>query len=76
MTLYVGHGPPGGKELLVRQRRYIEVFVAAVRRHAEAVAAGDHDAVLDELRAQLRSDDLLFLADLSIDPALAAIAAA
>lgn len=35
VTLHVGHGPPGGKELLAAQRRYIETFVSAVRRHAE-----------------------------------------
>jgi glyoxylase-like metal-dependent hydrolase (beta-lactamase superfamily II) len=71
VTLHVGHGPPAHKELLGRQRHYVETFVDAVRRHADAVAAGDHAAVLDQLRRIVPNDDLLFLADLSIDPMLA-----
>jgi glyoxylase-like metal-dependent hydrolase (beta-lactamase superfamily II) len=70
-TLYVGHGPPGGKELLAAQRRYIETFVESVRRHAASVASGDHRPVLDDLRGIVPSEDLLFLADLSIAPVLA-----
>ncbi len=30
VTLYVGHGEPGSKDLLVHQRRYVEAFVDAV----------------------------------------------
>jgi glyoxylase-like metal-dependent hydrolase (beta-lactamase superfamily II) len=74
-TLHVGHGPAGGRELLARQRRYIEAFVSAVRQHAEAVAAGDHAPVLAAMRDELPSDDLLFLLDLSIDPVTATITA-
>ena len=70
-TLYVGHGPPGAKNLLAAQRRYIETFVEAVHRHSSAVADGNHRPVLDELRSLVPSDDLLFLADLSIAPTLA-----
>jgi glyoxylase-like metal-dependent hydrolase (beta-lactamase superfamily II) len=72
-TLHVGHGPPGGKELLGRQRHYVEVFVNAVRRHADAVASGEHEPVLSELRRIVPSEDLLFLADVSIEPTLEAI---
>jgi len=72
-TLYVGHGPPGGKDLLAAQRRYIETFVESVRRHAATVAGGDHRPVLDDLRSIVPSEDLLFLADLSIAPTLAQI---
>ena len=43
----------------------------AVRRHATAVADGDHRPVLDELRSIVTGEDLLFLADLSISPTLA-----
>jgi glyoxylase-like metal-dependent hydrolase (beta-lactamase superfamily II) len=75
-TLHVGHGPPGGKELLRHQRRYIETFVSALGRHADAAAAGDHAPVLTELRRVVPSEDLLFLADLSIEPMLATIASA
>jgi glyoxylase-like metal-dependent hydrolase (beta-lactamase superfamily II) len=70
-TLYVGHGPPGDKNLLAAQRRYIETFVEAVRRHATAVTDGDHRPVLNELRTVVTGEDLLFLADLSIAPTLA-----
>ncbi|HEX6237454.1 MAG TPA: MBL fold metallo-hydrolase [Acidimicrobiales bacterium] len=70
-TLHVGHGPSGGRELLARQRRYVEAFVAAVHRHAEQIAAGDHTGVLDAVRTVVPGDDLLFLADLSIEPVLA-----
>jgi glyoxylase-like metal-dependent hydrolase (beta-lactamase superfamily II) len=70
-TLYVGHGPPGDKDLLAVQRRYIETFVEAVRRHATEVANGNHRPVLDQLRSIVTSDELLFLADLSIAPILA-----
>jgi glyoxylase-like metal-dependent hydrolase (beta-lactamase superfamily II) len=71
-TLYVGHGAPGTRALLARQRRYIETFVAALDTHADAVAAGDHAPVVAAMQALLPTDDLLFLMDLSIDPVLAA----
>ena len=70
-NLHVGHGPPGDKDLLTAQRRYIETFVEAVNRHATAVANGNHRPVLDQLRSVVTSEDLLFLADLSIAPILA-----
>lgn len=75
VTLHVGHGPPGGKELLGRQRRYIETFVSSVQRHADALAAGDHDPVLTDMRRLLPNEDLLFLLDLSIAPMRELIAA-
>lgn len=74
VTLHVGHGPAGGRELLGDQRRYIETFVAAVRQHADAIAAGDHTAVLAAVQALVLGDDLLFLADLSVEPLLASLA--
>lgn len=70
VTLHVGHGPPGGLELLTVQRHYVERFAGSVERHAEAIAAGDHEPVLAEMRSVLPSEDLLFLLDLSIEPAL------
>jgi glyoxylase-like metal-dependent hydrolase (beta-lactamase superfamily II) len=72
-TLHVGHGPPGDKKLLASQRHYIETFVESVRRHAATIAGGDHRPVLDDLRGVVPSEDLLFLADLSIAPTLAQI---
>lgn len=74
VTLHVGHGPPGGRELLAAQRRYVETFVAALRQHADAVAAGDHTAVLAAVQAVVPGEDLLFLADLSIEPMLHSLA--
>jgi glyoxylase-like metal-dependent hydrolase (beta-lactamase superfamily II) len=74
VTLHVGHGPPGGKELLAAQRRYIDQFVAVVTDHADAIAAGDHTPVITAMKTLLPSDDLLFLMDVSIDPTLAALA--
>jgi hypothetical protein len=76
VTLHVGHGPSGGKELLAAQRRYIETFITTVTRNADAIAAGDHTAVVDTMRTLLPSDELLFLMDLSIEPVLAAWRAA
>jgi glyoxylase-like metal-dependent hydrolase (beta-lactamase superfamily II) len=71
-TLHVGHGPPGGKALLAAQRRYIESFIASVAEHADAIAGGDHTAVVADMKTVLPNDDLLFLMDLSIEPVLAA----
>jgi glyoxylase-like metal-dependent hydrolase (beta-lactamase superfamily II) len=68
VTLHVGHGPPAGKALLAAQRRYIETFVAAVAKHADAIDTGNHAPVVAAMKEQLPSDDLLFLMELSIEP--------
>ena len=73
ITLYVGHGPPGGKDLLAAQRRYIETFVDAVEAHAEAIDHGDHSGVIEAMKRLLPTDSLLFLMDLSIEPTLATL---
>ena len=73
VTLYVGHGPPGGKDLLAGQRRYIETFVDAVEAHADAIDHGDHSGVIDAMKRLLPTDSLLFLMDLSIEPTLATL---
>jgi glyoxylase-like metal-dependent hydrolase (beta-lactamase superfamily II) len=73
LTLYVGHGPPGGKDLLAAQRRYIETFVDAVEAHAEAIEHGDHSGVVEAMKRLLPTDSLLFLMDLSIEPTLATL---
>ena len=73
VTLYVGHGPPGGKDLLAGQRRYIETFVDTVEAHAEAIDDGDHSGVIEAMKRLLPTDSLLFLMDLSIEPTLAAL---
>jgi glyoxylase-like metal-dependent hydrolase (beta-lactamase superfamily II) len=73
VTLYVGHGPPGGKDLLAGQRRYIETFLDAVEAHADAIDHGDHSGVIEAMKRLLPTDSLLFLMDLSIEPTLAAL---
>ena len=42
-------------------------------RHADAVAGGDYVPVLDEPRRAVPNEDLLFLADLSIDAVLSTV---
>jgi glyoxylase-like metal-dependent hydrolase (beta-lactamase superfamily II) len=74
-VLHVGHGERATKTLISSQRRYIDTFVDAVTANSEAVAAGDHTRVLQAVQALLPTDDLLFLADLSIDPVLAKLQA-
>jgi hypothetical protein len=69
----VGHGSPGGKDLLAAQRRYIETFVNAVEAHADAIDAGDHRDVIEAMQRLLPTDSLLVLMDLSIEPTLAAL---
>ncbi len=70
-TLYVGHGEPGGPELLPAQRRYVETFLEAV----DAARALEPDArearVLDAVRPLVSREDLMFLARLSVEPAAA-----
>lgn len=72
-VLHVGHGAPGGKELLTTQRRYVEAFVDAVR------ATTDHDEesrakeVTTVMQGLVSNDKLLFLMQLSIEPVLATI---
>jgi glyoxylase-like metal-dependent hydrolase (beta-lactamase superfamily II) len=73
VTLYVGHGPPGGKDLLVAQRRYVETFVDAVLAHADAIDDGDHRGVIEAMQRLLPTDSLVFLMELSIEPTLATL---
>jgi glyoxylase-like metal-dependent hydrolase (beta-lactamase superfamily II) len=75
VILYVGHGPPGGKEMLAAQTQYIQTFVAAVDRNADAIDAGDHAPVVAAMQELLPDDDLLFLMELSIQPVHAVLAA-
>jgi glyoxylase-like metal-dependent hydrolase (beta-lactamase superfamily II) len=73
VTLYVGHGPAGGKELLAGQRRYIDAFLEAVTRNAAAIDDGDHSGVVKAMKRVLPHEDLLFLMELSIDPVHSAL---
>ena len=73
VTLYVGHGEPGSKELLVRQRRYVEAFVDAVRRAADLDADDRAARVTAAVQHVVPGEPLLFLMQLSIEPVLATI---
>lgn len=73
VTLYVGHGEPGSKELLVRQRRYVEEFVDAVRRTADLDAEDRAARVTAAVQHVVPGERLLFLMQLSIEPVLATI---
>ena len=67
-TYYMGHGTPGGADLLGWQDGYLRTFVDAVR----AAPAGDDEAAIREVTAAIRdylpSDALLFLMQLSVPP--------
>jgi glyoxylase-like metal-dependent hydrolase (beta-lactamase superfamily II) len=70
-VLYVGHGEPGGKELLGAQREYVETFVDAVAAAAELDPAARHDAVTARMDRLVADDKLRFLMELSIEPVTA-----
>ena len=55
VTLHIGHGPAGGKELLAGQRRYVEEFVTAIGEHSAAIEAGDHAPVVAAMRSSSRA---------------------
>jgi glyoxylase-like metal-dependent hydrolase (beta-lactamase superfamily II) len=67
-TLYLGHGEPGGLELLDEQARYIETFVAAVREVDWSEPERARAAVVDTMTRFLPSEELRFLMELSVDP--------
>jgi glyoxylase-like metal-dependent hydrolase (beta-lactamase superfamily II) len=71
--LFVGHGPPAGIDALAAQRRYVEAFVEAVDGGRELDPDARHDAVVARMRQLLPTDDLAFLMELSIEPALAGL---
>jgi glyoxylase-like metal-dependent hydrolase (beta-lactamase superfamily II) len=73
VTLYVGHGEPGSKQLLRQQRRYVEAFVDAVRQSADLSVEDRAAHVTAAMQAIIPGDRLLFLMQLSIEPVLAAI---
>jgi glyoxylase-like metal-dependent hydrolase (beta-lactamase superfamily II) len=67
-TLYLGHGNPGGLELLDAQARYIETFLTAIgdadwsdRERAKA-------QVVDAMMRLLPTEQLRFLMELSVEP--------
>ncbi|MER5261895.1 MBL fold metallo-hydrolase [Actinosynnema sp. NPDC002837] len=73
VVLHVGHGAPGGKELFVEQRRYVEAFVDAVRATADRDEESRTKEVTAAMHRLVPHDKLLFLMQLSIEPVLTAI---
>jgi glyoxylase-like metal-dependent hydrolase (beta-lactamase superfamily II) len=72
-VLYVGHGEPGGKELLRAQREYVETFLDAITAAAELDPAARHDAVTARMGELVADDRLQFLMELSIEPIATAL---
>jgi glyoxylase-like metal-dependent hydrolase (beta-lactamase superfamily II) len=70
-VLYVGHGEPGGKELLRTQREYVTTFLNAISAAADLDPAARHDAVTARMSALVDDDKLQFLMELSIEPVAA-----
>jgi glyoxylase-like metal-dependent hydrolase (beta-lactamase superfamily II) len=73
VTLYVGHGEPGSKDLLVHQRRDVEAFVDAVGRTADLDTEDRARRVTAAVQQLVPGERLLFLMQLSIEPVLATI---
>jgi glyoxylase-like metal-dependent hydrolase (beta-lactamase superfamily II) len=71
VTLLPGHGDQAGGELLDWQRGYIERFVGAVRDADWSDPERAKQAVVEAMASYLRTDDLRFLMELSVDPVAA-----
>ncbi len=70
-TLHVGHGGPVTPDRFVEQRLYIETFVDAVRGADWSQPDNARAAVVQRMTTLLRTDELRFLMQLSIDPVAA-----
>ncbi|MBA2955925.1 MBL fold metallo-hydrolase [Nocardioides sp. CGMCC 1.13656] len=66
--LLPGHGAGGGPELVDRQAAYVRTFLDAVSAALDDDPVAREQRVLDAVRPLARSDGLLFLARLSIEP--------
>ena len=67
-TLYIGHGEPGGLELLDRQELYIQTFVAAARDADWSDRERAKAEVIETMARFLPTEDLRFLMELSVEP--------
>jgi glyoxylase-like metal-dependent hydrolase (beta-lactamase superfamily II) len=67
-TLHPGHGDPARLDLLTWQRGYLERFLEAVRGADWSDAERATAEVIGSIRGYLAAEDLLFLAQLSIEP--------
>lgn len=70
-TLYVGHGAPTDKSVLARQGAYVRTFVDAVSANLDSDETERHDRVVEAMSGLVSDDRLLFLMELSIEPAAA-----
>jgi glyoxylase-like metal-dependent hydrolase (beta-lactamase superfamily II) len=71
VTLLPGHGDRAGRELLDRQRGYIERFVEAIRTADWGDTELAKQEVVEAMGSYLQTDDLRFLMELSIEPVAA-----
>lgn len=67
-VFYLGHGTPGGPELLGWQAGYIRAFLDAVRAAESAEGDAATEVVTEAMRDYLPAEDLLFLMQLSVPP--------
>jgi glyoxylase-like metal-dependent hydrolase (beta-lactamase superfamily II) len=70
-VLHPGHGEPAGLEILAWQRRYIELFLDAVRAADWSDAEGAKRRVVEVMSRYLENAQLRFLMELSIEPVAA-----
>jgi glyoxylase-like metal-dependent hydrolase (beta-lactamase superfamily II) len=71
VRLLPGHGDQAGREVLDWQRGYIERFVGAVRDADWSDPERAKQAVVEAMASYLRTDDLRFLMELSVEPVAA-----
>ena len=74
-TLYVGHGEPVGPAVLTAQQAYVTAFLDAVAAHGDDDPDRREVAVVERMRAVCSDERLLFLMQLSIEPAHLALTA-
>lgn len=72
-VLHVGHGDPADKSVLTRQANYIRAFVEVVSSNLERPSHERHDEVVRAMRELVSDDRVLFLMELSIEPAVAVL---
>ncbi len=73
-TLYLGHGEPADKRVLLAQQHYIETFLEVVREHIADAPQVRRAAVTDRMLTVVPDERLLFLMQLSIEPVHAVLA--
>lgn len=74
-VLHVGHGAPADRSVLGRQAAYVRAFVEVVSDNLDRSKVERHDAVVRAMTGLVNDDRLLFLMELSIEPAVAVLGA-